>query len=132
MSSIFVEMLTLAIIRWDEANKEKVRLEEKQRGVRKKREQEAELASQVNFSTNKLMQFSQIEDKYCILQEGRVVDPIEPHWFKLVPDPYNGGKMIHEYRGDVSLFMQHWAKKMSLLSRIFALTFSSFRRLLGG
>ena len=131
MSSIFVEMLTLAIIRWDEANKEKVRLEEKQRGVRKKREQEAELAAQVNFYTS-LMQFSQIEDKNCILQEGRTVDPIEPHWFKLVPDPYNGGKMIHEYRGDVSLFMQHWAKKMSLLSRIFALTFSSFRRLLGG
>merc|ERR1719381_440682 len=63
--------------RWDEANKEKVRLEEKQRAVRRMREQEAELAT----------------------QEGRTVDPIEPHWFKLVPDPYNGGKMIHEYRG---------------------------------
>ena len=105
MSSIFVEMLTLAIIRWDEANKEKVRLEEKQRGVRKKREQEAELAAQVNFYTS-LMQFSQIEDKNCILQEGRTVDPIEPHWFKLVPDPYNGGKMIHEYRGDVLWFLR--------------------------
>ena len=105
-SSIFVEMLTLAIIRWDEANKEKVRLEEKQRGVRKKREQEAELAAQVNLYANNLMQFSQIED---ILQEGRTVDPIEPHWFKLVPDPYNGNKMIHEYRGDVSSFMQQWA-----------------------
>ena len=58
MSSIFVEMLTLAI-RWDEANKEKVRLEEKQRGVRKKREQEAELAAQVNLYTN-LMEFLQI------------------------------------------------------------------------
>jgi len=63
--------------RWDEANKEKVRLEEKQRAVRRMREQEAELAT----------------------QEGRTIDPIEPHWFKLVPDPYNGGKMIHEYRG---------------------------------
>ena len=63
MSSIFVEMLTLALIRWDEANKEKVRLEEKQRGVRKKREQEAELAAQVNLYTN-LMQLSQIEDIY--------------------------------------------------------------------
>ena len=58
MSSIFVEMLTLAIIRWDEANKEKVRLEEKQRGVRKKREQEAELAAQVHFY-NSLMKFEQ-------------------------------------------------------------------------
>ena len=105
MSSIFVEMLTLAIIRWDEANKEKVRLEEKQRGVRKKREQEAELAAQVNLYTNNLMQFSQIEGKNCILQEGRTVDPIEPHWFKLVPDPYNGGKMIHEYRGAGSLHL---------------------------
>merc|ERR1719193_2258427 len=63
--------------RWDEANKEKVRLEEKQRAVRRMREQEAEIA----------------------VQEGRTIDPIEPHWFKLVPDPYNGGKMIHEYRG---------------------------------
>ena len=49
MSSIFVEMLTLAIIRWDEANKEKVRLEEKQRAVRRQREQEAELAVQVHI-----------------------------------------------------------------------------------
>ena len=57
-SSFFVEMLTLAIIRWDEANKEKVRLEEKQRGVRKKREQEAELAAQVHFY-NSLMKFEQ-------------------------------------------------------------------------
>ena len=60
-------------------------------------QQEAELAAQVNLYTNNLMQFSQIEDKNCILQEGRTVDPIEPHWFKLVPDPYNGNKMIHEY-----------------------------------
>ena len=110
MSSIVVEMLTLAIIRWDEANKEKVRLEEKQRGVRKKREQEAELAAQVHFYSNLLRfgttmreQNSRFEHVF-ILQEGRSVDPIEPHWFKLVPDPYNGGKMIHEYRGDVSLF----------------------------
>ena len=58
MSSIFVEILTLAIIRWDEANKEKVRLEEKQRGVRKKREQEAELAAQVRFYRS-LMQIEQ-------------------------------------------------------------------------
>ena len=82
-------------------------MEEKQRGVRKKREQEAELAAQVNLYTNNFIQFSQIEDKNCILQEGRTVDPIEPHWFKLVPDPYNGGKMIHEYRGDILSFMQH-------------------------
>ena len=60
MSSIFVEMLTLAIIRWDEANKEKVRLEEKQRGVRKKREQEAELAAQVHFYSN-LLQFGKTD-----------------------------------------------------------------------
>ena len=58
MSSIVVEMLTLAIIRWDEANKEKVRLEEKQRGGRKKREQEAELAAQVHFY-NSLTKFEQ-------------------------------------------------------------------------
>ena len=116
MSLIFVEMLTLAIIRWDEANKEKVRLEEKQRGVRKKREQEAELAAQVHFY-NSLRKFEQIHKSNIyngILQEGRTVDPIEPHWFKLVPDPYNGNKMIHEYRGDVSSFMQQWAIKECL------------------
>ena len=89
-------MLTLAIIRWDEANKEKVRLEEKQRAVRRMREQEAELAAQVStfslFVCRLLVEIS-------FQQEGRSIDPIEPLWFKLVPDPYNGGKMIHEYRG---------------------------------
>ena len=61
------------------------------------REQEAELAAQVStfslFVCRLLVEIS-------FQQEGRSIDPIEPLWFKLVPDPYNGGKMIHEYRGD--------------------------------
>jgi len=63
--------------RWDEANAEKVRLEEKQRGVRRKREAEAELAA----------------------QEGRDYVGHQPVWFKTVPDEFNGGKLIHEYKG---------------------------------
>jgi len=62
---------------WDEANSEKVRLEEKQRAARKIREQEAESAS----------------------LEGREAQPYTPTWFKSVVDPLNGGKMIHEYQG---------------------------------
>lgn len=63
--------------RWDEANTEKVRLEEKQRAVRRQREAEQELAS----------------------QEGREYTEVLPVWFRQVPDPHQGGKMIHEYQG---------------------------------
>jgi len=63
--------------RWDEANTEKVRLEEKQRAVRRKREEESQLA----------------------LQEGREYEGYQPTWFKTHPDEHNGGKLIHEYLG---------------------------------
>jgi len=63
--------------RWDEANVEKVRLEEKQRATRREKEVEAELAQ----------------------QEGREFTPPQPTWFRTVPDPLNGGKLIHEYQG---------------------------------
>jgi len=63
--------------RWDEANQEKVRLEEKQRGVRRQREAEAEMAA----------------------QEGRDYVGYQPLWYKTVPDVFNGGKLIHEYVG---------------------------------
>jgi len=61
----------------DEANTEKVRLEEKQRGVRREREVEAEIAA----------------------QEGRDYTGANPIWFKTVPDKYQSGKLIHEYQG---------------------------------
>lgn len=61
--------------RWDEANAEKVRLEEKQRAVRRKREQEAEKS----------------------LQEGRPYPSYEPLWFKKEKDPITGN-LIHTYK----------------------------------
>ena len=76
--------------RWDEANTEKVRLEEKQRGVRRQREIEAELAQ----------------------QEGREYEGYKPIWYKAIPDQYNGGKLIHEYQGGYweAKDQQDWSK----------------------
>jgi len=65
--------------KWEEANSEKVRLEEKQRAVRRKRELEKELAQ----------------------QEGREFKEYEPLWFKRVEDVQaGGGKVIHAYSGN--------------------------------
>jgi len=76
--------------RWDEANTEKVRLEEKQRAVRRQREIEAELAQ----------------------QEGREYEGPKPTWYRAVPDPHNGGKLIHEYQGGYweAKEQQDWSK----------------------
>ena len=63
---------------WEEANKVKVRLEDKQRAVRRKREEEAEIAA----------------------QEGRTYEEHQPVWFKKVKDEQNGGKLIFMYQGD--------------------------------
>jgi len=75
---------------WDEANVEKVRLEEKQRAARRQRELDAELAQ----------------------QEGREAVPYLPTWYKQVPDEYNGGKLIHTYMGGYweAKEEQNWAK----------------------
>jgi hypothetical protein len=62
---------------WDMANTEKVRLEEKQRGVRKKRESEAEQAALA----------------------GEPFENYQPTWFKRVEDEQNGGKLIYVYKG---------------------------------
>lgn len=65
--------------KWEEANSEKVRLEEKQRAVRRKRELEKELAQ----------------------QEGREFKEYEPLWFRKVEDVQaGGGKLIHAYCGN--------------------------------
>ena len=63
--------------RWDEANTEKVRLEEKQRAVRRTRELEAEKAA----------------------QEGMPYEGHKPIWFAKVKDDQNGEKLIHTYLG---------------------------------
>lgn len=62
---------------WEEANVEKVRLEEKQRSVRKQREAEAEK----------------------IREEGTTYVGHKPSWFKVVADKQNGNKPIHMYNG---------------------------------
>ena len=62
---------------WDEANTEKVRLEEKQRGVRRLKELEAEQAA----------------------ADGLDPEPYQPIWFSKITDEQNGGKLIHVYKG---------------------------------
>ena len=71
--------------------------------------------------------FAGFLDKISFHQEGRTIDPIEPHWFKLVPDPCNGDKMIHEYRGGYIFSLLLGGNEMFQdFKRIL------FRRLLGG
>ncbi|KZS07572.1 Oxysterol-binding protein 1 [Daphnia magna] len=68
--------------KWDEANDEKLRLEEKQRAARRQRELEAELA----------------------IQEGRPVPAYESNWFRKEKDRYTGN-VLHVYNG------QYWECK---------------------
>ncbi|KAK9874161.1 hypothetical protein WA026_002516 [Henosepilachna vigintioctopunctata] len=62
---------------WDEANTEKLRLEEKQRAVRRKKESEAEKAA----------------------IEGRPYEPYKPLWFEKKEDPETG-TVSHIYKGN--------------------------------
>jgi len=62
--------------KWDEANVEKVRLEEKQRQARRKREAEAE-----EFAS-----------------KDRPYPPYEPVWFKKEKEPFTGA-VFHMYQG---------------------------------
>ncbi|XP_076045090.1 oxysterol binding protein isoform X2 [Oratosquilla oratoria] len=63
--------------RWDEANDEKLRLEEKQRATRRKRESEAEAAA----------------------TEGREYPAYQPTWFLKEKDEETGG-LIYKYKGE--------------------------------
>ncbi|KAG7206042.1 hypothetical protein KM043_003443 [Ampulex compressa] len=63
--------------RWDEANAEKLRLEEKQRAVRRAREHEAEKAA----------------------SQGLPYETYEPLWFKKEQDPYTDSRCF-SYSGD--------------------------------
>jgi len=75
---------------WDAANAEKVRLEEKQRGVRRAREAEAEAAA----------------------LNGQPYEGYQPTWFKKVVDEQNGGKLIYAYQGGYweAKEKQDWSK----------------------
>jgi hypothetical protein len=87
--------------KWDEANDEKLRLEEKQRAARRQRELEAELAIQeglsqimkLNFVSTRFMTLS-----YVILTIGRPVPTYEPNWFRKEKDRYTGN-VIHVFVG---------------------------------
>ncbi|KAB5528770.1 hypothetical protein PHYPO_G00143990 [Pangasianodon hypophthalmus] len=68
--------------RWDEANMEKQRLEEKQRAVRRRREAEA----------------SDAMDQECELDSGREYEGYKPHWFHQRTDPVTG-EMNFVYKG---------------------------------
>lgn len=75
--------------RWDEANEVKGTLEEKQRLVRRQREEEAERAA----------------------VEGRPYVSYEPIWFKKQTDPITGN-LVHIYCGEYwsSKEKQDWSK----------------------
>ncbi|XP_043924243.1 oxysterol-binding protein 2-like [Protopterus annectens] len=63
--------------KWDEANVEKQRLEEKQRAVRRRRE----------------------ADEAEAYEEGRQFEDYQPQWFEKRPDPITG-EMIYTFKGD--------------------------------
>jgi hypothetical protein len=66
---------------WDEANKEKLRLEEKQRSARKNREvHQSELKENTNSNEN--------EDSQANMHEIMMSSDHEPAWFKKTIDPY--------------------------------------------
>ena len=93
--------------RWDEANTEKVRLEEKQRSVRREREAEAEIAAAEGREYTGII-FLLIDN----IQLKQLLLGANPIWFKTVPDKYQAGKMIHEYQGGYweSKENQEWTK----------------------
>jgi len=62
--------------KWDEANEEKLRLEEKQRAARRQREMDSELA----------------------VQEGRPVPTYESNWFRKEKDQWTGN-VFHVFKG---------------------------------
>ncbi|KJH49831.1 Oxysterol-binding protein [Dictyocaulus viviparus] len=68
--------------RWDEANKKKLELEEKQRTLRRKREAEMEKA----------------------MQQGLSYEEYQPKWFQKTQDELTG-TLIHKYLGE------YWEKK---------------------
>jgi len=74
---------------WDEANEEKLRLEEKQRTARKQRETETELA----------------------IQDGRPVLTYEPNWFVREKDPFTGSS-VYVFSGEYweCKKKQEWAR----------------------
>jgi hypothetical protein len=93
--------------KWDDANKEKLRLEEKQRISRKQREMmimgpiENDLNNS-NFTQNSL-QTGELENDKLIIQNSSH-DP-EPIWFKKVIDPYTN-QPIHLFKNE------YWDCKM--------------------
>ena len=86
--------------KWDEANDEKLRLEEKQRAARRQRELEAELAIQEGLLNYQIdIRVDAFMTRYMfLLTIGRPVPTYEPHWFRKEKDRYTGN-MLHVFGG---------------------------------
>lgn len=95
--------------RWDEANAEKLRLEEKQRAARRAREHDSEkAAAQGRFISDRVKKIK----LFCLqdLFAGISHESYEPLWFRKKQDPYtdsrcfvyNGEYWDYKSRGDWS------------------------------
>lgn len=90
--------------RWDEANAEKLRLEEKQRASRRAREHEAEnAAAQGRFMYIIYYQIAKTFKTLCsfgnCFSAGLPYEPYEPLWFKKKQDPYTDSR-CYVYNGE--------------------------------
>lgn len=100
--------------RWDEANSEKVRLEEKQRAVRRKREAEAEAAAAAGEWNLKMYLKLQLYFHEKLIDvavhflscTGQSYPPYEPIWFKKDKEHWTG-QICHIYQG------KYWESKES-------------------
>lgn len=78
--------------KWDEANEEKVRLEEKQRAARRKREAEAEqAAAKGNLAIDEIIGL-------LLLVAGRPYEPYAPVWFAQTKEE-DSDTISHVYKG---------------------------------
>lgn len=95
--------------RWDEANAEKLRLEEKQRAVRRAREHEVEKATAQGRFISDRKNETYLRD-FISLSAGLPYEAYEPLWFRKKQDPYtdsrcfvyNGEYWDYKSRGDWS------------------------------
>lgn len=92
--------------RWDEANSEKVRLEEKQRAVRRKREADAEAAAAAGMQYLAILQSSPLLhlDYLLFTFSGQSYPPYEPIWFRKDKEHWTG-QICHIYQG------KYWESK---------------------
>jgi hypothetical protein len=90
----------MELAKWDEANTEKLRLEEKQRANRKQREQSLALASQQSLQ-NLQSSLAKGDNDDISLTNSHLASHTdhEPAWFKKVVDPYTN-QSIHVFKNE--------------------------------